>query len=70
MKRNTKFRFYSENLIYYPPATISGGSKPEELFNVSHLGCSKYSTQGQRGVAIVSLYPIPKSVYLNINICY
>jgi len=60
---NTKFRFWSENL-YYPENTNT------DLINVTHLNCSANSRQGQRGVAVISLYPTAKDVYLNMNICY
>ncbi len=62
---NTKFRFWSENL-YYP----TGASTPIDLINITHLNCLANSRQGQRGVAVISLYPTSKDVYLNMNICY
>jgi len=58
---NTSFRFYSENL------KDSGG---RELLNFTNLNCTSTKTQGQRGVAIISLYPTPSNVYINMNICY
>ena len=60
--KNYKFRFWSENL-YYPGTSI-------DLINVSHLNCLANSRQGQRGMAVVSLYPTSRDVYLNMNICY
>lgn len=60
---NMKYRFYSENL------QISDGAKTAELFNRTRLGCDSESGQGQGGATIISLYPDPRNVYLNINIC-
>jgi len=61
MERNIKFRFYSENL---PSST------GEDLINASYLGCDANSNQGQSGMAIISLYPVPGNVFLRMNICY
>jgi hypothetical protein len=62
MQRNIKFKFNSENLQ---------GFDGNELLNVSYLGCgTASSSQGQSGIAIVSLYPVPGSVFLKMNICY
>ena len=60
MEQRSKFRFYSENLYY----------NNVELLNFTNLNCTQYARQGQRGVAIISLYPTPTNVYLNMNICY
>jgi len=60
MASRTKFMFYSENMYY----------KGLELINVTNLNCTVNSRQGQRGVAIISLYPAPTNVYLNMDICY
>jgi hypothetical protein len=59
MTRNSRFRFYSENL------QVSG----KELINITYLNCTSRS-EGRRGVAIISLYPAPGNVYLNMNLCY
>jgi hypothetical protein len=61
MVTNTKFRFWSENL-----KDASG----KDLLNVTYLNCNSTSRQGQRGFAIIPLYPTAQDVYLNINICY
>jgi hypothetical protein len=60
MTTRTKFRFYSENLYY----------KDRELLNITNLNCTSNSRQGQRGIAVISLYPTSLNVYLNMNICY
>jgi hypothetical protein len=60
MATNTKFRFYSENIYY----------QGQELINITNLDCTASSRQGQRGVAVISLYPTSLNVYLNMNICY
>jgi hypothetical protein len=60
MVTHTKFRFYSENLFY----------KNKELLNITTLNCTSNSRQGQKGVAVISLYPTSVDVYLNLNICY
>lgn len=61
MARNTKFLFYSENLY----------NNGKELINITYLNCTRTldSQRGQTGVAIISLYPAPGNVYLNMNIC-
>jgi len=61
MQRNIKFRFNSENL----PSPISNG----ELLNVSYLNCTRDSSHGQSGMAIISLYPVPGNVFLKMNLC-
>jgi hypothetical protein len=61
MVMNTKFRFYSENLK---------DNAGREIINITHLNCTSNMRQGQRGTAIISLYPWPNNVYLNMNICY
>jgi hypothetical protein len=58
---NTKIRFWSENL-----KDASGN----DLLNVTYLNCNSSSRQGQRGFAIIPLYPTATDVYLNLNICY
>jgi hypothetical protein len=58
--RNTKFRFYSENLIY----------EGNELLNFTNLNCTASSSQGRAGEARIPLYPVPTNVYLTLNICY
>ncbi|HYD03195.1 MAG TPA: hypothetical protein VEC16_02750 [Alphaproteobacteria bacterium] len=69
-ERNYKFRFYSEGLLYSPPGCTGTSSQcTKELFNITHLGCTSSSVQGQRGVSIISKYPAPGNVYLNLNIC-
>jgi len=60
MVRNMAFRMYSEHLY------ASG----RELVNITYLNCTAYSVQGQSGMAIISLYPAPGNVYLNMNLCY
>jgi hypothetical protein len=60
MARNTKFRFYSQNLFY----------NGTELLNFSYLNCTASSPQGKAGDAIISLHPVSITVYLNLNICY
>jgi len=60
MTTRTKFRFYSENIYY----------EGKELINITNLNCTSTSVQGQRGVAVISLYPASLNVYLNMNICY
>jgi len=60
MTTHTKFWFYSENLYY----------NGNELLNITNLNCTSKSVQGQRGVAVISLYPASLNVYLNLNICY
>ncbi len=62
MSMDTKFRFFSENI----PVGTSGN----ELINITYLGCASDSVQGQRGRAIISLYPVQRNIYLNMNICY
>jgi|GEM_PF-2176568 len=63
MKRNIRFKFTSANL-----PTMDGS----ELLNISYLGCGNRSSsdQGQSGIAIITLYPVPQSVFLSMNICY
>ena len=56
---NSRFRFYSENIQY----------NGIELINITNLNCTPNMKQGQRGTAIISLYPDPRSVYINMNIC-
>ncbi|MGV8172327.1 MAG: hypothetical protein ACP5OA_06570 [Candidatus Woesearchaeota archaeon] len=60
MSRRTSFRIYSENLQV----------SDRELINVTYLNCTEDSSQGQSGLAIISLYPKAGNVYLNMNICY
>lgn len=69
--RGARYRFYSENLDEpidlnaLPPI-----SDPKELFNISRKNCNEKSLQGQAGSAIISLYPDPRVVKLNMNICH
>jgi len=59
IERNAKFRLYSEKLDY----------EGHELLNISNRNCTDGMSQGQRGLAIISLYPWPGNVNLNMNIC-
>jgi len=60
--RGMKYRFYSENLKYPYDTNI-------ELLNVASVGCNETSSQGKSGSAIISLYPSPTNVYINLNVC-
>ena len=59
--RNTRFRFYSENLF---------DDNGNTLINVTNLNCTTKSRQGRTGQLVVKLYPYPVIAYLNMNICY
>jgi hypothetical protein len=61
MQTNTRFRFYSEGIVY----------NDAEIFDMSYRNCtSKSPRQGTTGTAIIALYPEPRNVYLDMNICY
>jgi hypothetical protein len=61
MIRDTKFRFYSENLY-----DING----KTLINITYRNCTSNSRKGQGGVMVIPLHPDPRVVYLRMNICY
>jgi len=61
MVRETKFRFYSENLY-----DVNG----KDLINITNRNCTSTSRKGTAGVIPLTLYPDPRTVYLKMNICY
>jgi len=67
MARNTRFRFYSEN-IYDPSQNVNNNNV--DLINISYLNCTPTSRQGPAGKATIPLHPDPRVVYLKMNICY
>ncbi len=55
-----KLRMDSAGLMY----------ENKELIDMKRGECTSKSRQGQRGTALISLYPEPSTVYINLNLCY